>query len=383
MYVFVVCFASPSQACTLFLEHLTFQPKTGGLCQQMAPKRRRRSHHGPEPELETNLASQIAPQAELEELRAFKCALMRPTQTAGAVFDMQTPGDKVLLSQAIWLGGYNDSMVCLREANPELVEVINAQTKSQYDADPDRHARLVNGVLLNIVRAQNQFKVPLVTAAFTILSDVQGVKHTFHEVIRRNFSGALMTNNWGDGFLELARANRPASDDEMLEGVQVGVFDNLSMKLNYGSYVTQEAGGELKHMTNWLVAEIPRKLATPGFSADYICELPPSLSIKTLTLTLALTFIAFDPYSNPDPDQLRAAFSGRTARRATLRASSTWTRPRWRPTVRAGGGTSSSRTRVAGCSSDHAWRLRGCRTRSTCRPCTTGCSPSTRTCATR
>ena len=62
----------------------------------------------------------------------------------------------------------------------------------------------------------------------------------------------------------------------MLEGVQVGVFDNLSMKLNYGSYVTQEAGGELKHMTNWLVAELPRKLATPGFNADYICKLQPS-----------------------------------------------------------------------------------------------------------
>ena len=239
----------------------------------MAPGKRKGRHDGPELELVAALASQMADQAELEELRAFKCALMRPIQTAGAVFDMQTPGDKLLLAQAIWLGGYNDSMLCLREANPELVSVINAQTKSQYDADPARVRRLVNGVLLDIVRAQNQFKVPLVTAAFTILSDVQGVKHTFHEVIRRNFSGALMTTNWGDGFLELARANRPAPDDEMLEGVQVGVFDNLTMKLNYGSYVTQEAGGEMKHMTNWLVAELPRKLATPGFNAEYICEL--------------------------------------------------------------------------------------------------------------
>ena len=170
------------------------------------------------------------------------------------------------------MGGYNDSMLCLREANPELVAVINAQTKSQYDADPARLRRLVNGVLLDIVRAQNQFKVPLVTAAFTILSDVQGVKHTFHETIRRNFPGALMSTNWGDGFLALANANRPAADDEMLEGVQVGVFDNLSFKMNYGSYVTQEAGGEMKHMTNWLCAEIPRRLARPNFNADYLCR---------------------------------------------------------------------------------------------------------------
>ena len=71
------------------------------------------------------------------------------------------------------------------------------------------------------MRAQSQFNVPLVTAAFTILSDVQGVQHTFHETIRRNFPGALMSTNWGDGFLTLANANRPAADDEMLEGVQV------------------------------------------------------------------------------------------------------------------------------------------------------------------
>ena len=129
-------------------------------------------------------------------------------------------------------------------------------------------------MLLNIVRAQSQFNVPLVTAAFTVLSDVQGVQHTFHETVRRNFPGALMTVSWGEGFLALANANRPAPDDEMLQGVQVGVFDNLSMRCNYGSYVTQEAGGELKHMTNWLTAEIPKRLAPPGFNADYLCTDP-------------------------------------------------------------------------------------------------------------
>ena len=163
------------------------------------------------------------------------------------------------------LGGYASSMVHLREANPELVQVIEAQVASQYAAEEGRQTRLLNGALLNIVRAQSQFNVPLVTAAFTILSDVQGVKHTFHETIsRRTFPGALMSTNWGDGSLALANANRPAADDEMLEGVQVGVFDNLSFKMNYGSYVTQEAGGKMKHMTNWLCAEIPRRRRSHG-----------------------------------------------------------------------------------------------------------------------
>ena len=223
-----------------------------------------------------NEALTLADKAELLALRAWRDALLSPVRTGGAVFNMQTQGDKLLCAQAVWLGGYAQSMQHLREANQELLQVIDAQVASHYSVDADRHLRLVNGILLNIVRTQSQFNVPLITAALTILSDVQGVKHTFHESVRRNFPGALMSAAWGEGFLALANANRPAPDDKMLDGVQVGVFDNLSMKLNYGSYVTQDAGGELKNMTNWLICEVPEKLAPAGFDADFICaQLPP------------------------------------------------------------------------------------------------------------
>ena len=53
----------------------------------------------------------------------------------------------MLCAQAVWLSGYSKSMVHLREANPELVQVIEAQVRSQYAADADRynrHTRLVN-----------------------------------------------------------------------------------------------------------------------------------------------------------------------------------------------------------------------------------------------
>ena len=90
----------------------------------MAPAKRKGRHDGPDPELVAALASQMADQAELEELRAFKCALMRPTQTAGAIFDMQTPEDKLLLAQAIWQGVYSDRWWCLREANPRVTTLL-------------------------------------------------------------------------------------------------------------------------------------------------------------------------------------------------------------------------------------------------------------------
>ena len=270
-------------------------------------------------------------------------------------------------------------MVHLREANPELVQVIEAQVQSRYAAEAGRHARLVNGVLLNIVRAQSQFNVPLVTAAFTILSDVQGVQHTFHETIRRNFPGALMSTNWGDGFLTLANANRPAADDEMLEGVQVGFFDNLTCKLNYGSYVTQEAGGEMKHMTNWLCAELPRRLAPPKVASTRtiyvrLCPTPPPAAPPPFPCPTHLL---------PSLPQLLEASSARIGRPATSRGSSTSTRPPSPTTGRAGGVASSTPSRAGGCSTGRAWRPRGCHTRSTCPPCSTGCSRRTPTCATR
>ena len=142
----------------------------------MARNKRSKPSVETQPEVCAAELSQMAAEAELIELRAWRLALLKPVQTAGAVFNMQSAGDKLLCAQAIWLGGYSSSMQHLREANPELLQVINAQVMSQYAVEAGRHTRLVNGILLNIVRAQSQYNVPLITAAFTILSDVQGVK---------------------------------------------------------------------------------------------------------------------------------------------------------------------------------------------------------------
>ena len=86
----------------------------------MAPAKRKGRHDGPELELVAALASQMADQAELIELRSWRDALLQTTQTAGAIFDMQKPGDKLLLAQATWQGGYSDRWWCLREANPRV-----------------------------------------------------------------------------------------------------------------------------------------------------------------------------------------------------------------------------------------------------------------------
>ena len=69
-------------------------------------------------------------------------------------------------------------------------------------------------------------------------------------------------------FLTLARDLRPPPSYEVLDGVAVAVFDNLSMKLNYGSYVREDGGGEFLNMTNWFHCSVPRQLAHAAFDAD-------------------------------------------------------------------------------------------------------------------
>ena len=58
---------------------------------------------------------------------------------------------------------------------------------------------------------------------------------------------------------------------EVIAGVRVAVFDNLSMKVDYSSYSTQGETGHKLDMTNWLSTPVPRALA-PTMGAHQICK---------------------------------------------------------------------------------------------------------------
>ena len=210
---------------------------------------------------------------ELSELRVWRDSLLKPVEAAGA-YDLRSHAEKVQLARRLWSGDYLQSMTMLREANPTLVQVLSAQVASQYDrrAGPDHavvKARQVDGMLLCAVRTQSQFTMPVVSAALSVLAECNQVPREFHLAMRAFFHGAVATHTWVDGFLTLARDLRPPPSYEVLPGVGVAVFDNLSMKLNYGAYV-REGGGEYKTMTNWFHCAIPREFAPPGFDADEI-----------------------------------------------------------------------------------------------------------------
>ena len=212
--------------------------------------------------------------AELGELRLWRAALMQPVVAAGA-FDLSNGTEKLELARRVWKGGYTESITMLREANPELVQVLSAQIANQYDrrAGPG-HAitkqRLLDGMLLCTVRAQSQFKMPVACAALSVLAECNQVPREFHTALRTFFHGAVATEAWVDGFMTVARELRPPPSYEELPNVAVAVFDNLSMKLNYNAFYREGGGGEFKNMTNWFHCSVPRHLAPPGFDADEI-----------------------------------------------------------------------------------------------------------------
>ena len=238
---------------------------------------KRRARVAPvESEAQQDDAASIAEQ--LSELRLWRDQLLRPICVSGA-FDLLAKAHKVELARQLWSGDYMASLHGLREGNLALVEVLQSQVSSGYDrrasADHLLHKqRLIDGALLNLVRAQSKFNMPLVSAALSVLAAANQVPREFQTAVRFFMSGALATESWVDGIMELARPLRPPCHYETLHGVGVLVMDNLSMKMNYGSYMREGGSGELKHMTNWFTSPVPRTAAPATFDADQLWSKP-------------------------------------------------------------------------------------------------------------
>ena len=200
----------------------------------------------------SEMSAAISDMEELAQLRAWKLALSQPINRA-STFDVSTNVGKVALARQLWLGGYAESMDMVRSENAALLEVLQAQVMNTYDADSratiqhfQRKQRQVNGTLLNILRTQSKFNVPLISAGLSIMSRAQRTSAGAHDALRYFFAGALMTTTFTEDVMKIARSLRPPNPEQPLKDTAVGVFDNLSMKMNYGSYVRglAKAGSE-------------------------------------------------------------------------------------------------------------------------------------------
>ena len=136
-------------------------------------RNKRRAQVGPVAESEA--AERASSEAgELAELRLWRDQLLRPISVQGA-FNLLDDAHKAELASQLWSGNYLASLSGLRDGNLVLVEVLHSQVSSTHDRRASEghllhKDRLVDGVLINLVRAQSKFNMPLVSAALSVLA---------------------------------------------------------------------------------------------------------------------------------------------------------------------------------------------------------------------
>lgn len=224
-------------------------------------------------------ASAAASEVEMTEVHTWASSWAAANQpfssSGGIVYNMDDDTDKLRLQHDIWTKDFAPSFEALRAANPELVTILESSIANQSKVSEllvENKSRLVDGILLNICRAQSQKKMPLVTAALSILDVAHNIPREFHDVLTLFFKGSLASETWTEDFLSAARAFRPPPSYEPLDGVVVATFDNLSMNVDYSSYVREGEGGYKLDMTNWFTTSIPQRFVSASFNAAQLFQ---------------------------------------------------------------------------------------------------------------
>ena len=131
-------------------------------------------------------------------------------------------GERERLASEIWTGDFGVAMNSLRAANPDLVnllgvQITNSTPTTEISAIHKRNQ--LDGILVNICRAQSIHNVPLLTAAISISCEANLVKRSFHDTISFVMKGALLSESWVEKFMPLANAHRPRPSEPMIPGI--------------------------------------------------------------------------------------------------------------------------------------------------------------------
>ena len=215
---------------------------------------------------------------ELEDFRAVHdeelAALHTPINSdTDHVYNMQKPGELERMVTAIWTVDFAESMVGVRNANSEIVAVLRDQTSNttpRTEIAIAHKERLLDGLLLNIVRGQSIHKVPLLTLATSIMCEAHLMKRELHDSISCLMKGALLAEMSVQKYMKLASAHRPEPNETMIPGVMVVTFDNLTMNVAYHAYSIDGKTGEKLDMTNWFAVRLPQFLA-PTLDGTQAC----------------------------------------------------------------------------------------------------------------
>ena len=162
---------------------------------------------------------------EMVELVTKTKELWQPIRSSCGVYDMDLPQDRMALAMDLWRGGYFNSNEIIRRENPHLVELLDTLITNTTNPSEEKmlqfvegKRRLVDGILVSIVRAQSQKKMPLLTAAIGIVGMCNCVTREYHDAIASFSKGLTPSEKWLDDFVKEAMELRPVPEpEEMLE----------------------------------------------------------------------------------------------------------------------------------------------------------------------
>ena len=213
------------------------------------------------------------------------------------VYHMDFPEQRLGLIDSLW----GDALLTLgsrfTDANPQLTELLEIQTLDDATSAPQFHSlqgqSRFESVMSALFRARSQKQVPLETAALSIMWLYNRVPASVWDGIGY-FTRVVMSRTWTETFVDEAVDRDPGPGYDVVQGISAAVFDNLLIKVDYGSYATTDRGGRKIEMTNWASAFLPATAMPGPFSMDAVLG---AGGIFKTDLTLDSFLDLFSPYN--------------------------------------------------------------------------------------
>lgn len=219
-------------------------------------------------------------EAEVNQYREWLQAI-KVLKSSPFVFDSHSTDDTERLIQLLWTGKYKEALTSLPFANPELTSVLLSLTESTYvprtQSQIIAHARhrenQFEGLFTVLTRMRSINSIPLLTVLLSLRAHRVKTAGRFKDAVACFFRGVLLSDDWVERLVARALELDPGPPYEVLQGIGACIFDNLTIRVAYKSYSTQDSTGYRLDMTNWVKMPLPKYLMPNSIDADTICEL--------------------------------------------------------------------------------------------------------------
>ena len=107
----------------------------------------------------------------------------------------------------------------------------------------------MDGLLVALSRCQAKTRCPLLTAGMSVLFYSASIPGWLWSCISLWSKGITMSKTWTEGFVEMASARQRPPNMDMLAGVGIATFDNLTVQSDYSGFETSDRDGVRLDMT--------------------------------------------------------------------------------------------------------------------------------------